>query len=103
MGWGVHDYPGPPPEEPMPICPVCGWETDTLIRDKYGEFVGCDNCGCLDCLDAWDYAEDGKEPVCPVCGKVTDTLYRSKDGQIVGCDNIGCLQWVDAWDYVDDL
>ena len=29
MGWGVHDYPEPP-EEPMPVCPECGEECDTL-------------------------------------------------------------------------
>lgn len=56
MGWGVHDYPDPPPEEPMPICPVCGAETDTFFQDKYGDIVGCDEC--IKRLDAWDYVQE---------------------------------------------
>lgn len=56
MGWGVTDYPGPPPEEPLPICPVCGAETDTFFQDKYGDIVGCDEC--IKRLDAWDYVQE---------------------------------------------
>ena len=58
MGWGVNDYPGPPPEIQMPICPICGQETDTFYRNAYGEIVGCDNPGCLAAVDAWDYMAD---------------------------------------------
>ena len=56
MGWGVHDYPSPPPEEPMPECPVCGAETDTFYRDKWGNIVGCEDC--VDTVNAFDYLED---------------------------------------------
>lgn len=57
MGWGVHDYPGPPPEpDKVPICPVCGAETDTLIATKDFEIVGCSEC--IRHLDAWDYIDE---------------------------------------------
>lgn len=46
MGWGVHDYPGPPPEEPLPTCPVCGEECDTIYLNADREAVGCENCIC---------------------------------------------------------
>jgi len=39
MGWGVHDYPDPP-DYTVPICPVCGEETDTLYADRDGEISG---------------------------------------------------------------
>lgn len=42
-----------PKEEPFPICPICGEETDTFIRDYRGEIVGCDHC--TSSIDAWDY------------------------------------------------
>ena len=58
MGWGVHDYPTPP-EYKVPVCPVCGNETDTLYRDLYGTIVGCDNC--VTTIDAWK--EDDTENV----------------------------------------
>lgn len=53
MGWGVHDYPEPPPEPPRPTCPVCGQECDTYYRGADGAIIGCDVC--IDALDAWDY------------------------------------------------
>jgi len=61
MGWGVHDYPGPPPEGPVPHCPVCGEWCDRIYRNGAGEIVGCDVC--LEDLDAWDRPEcfPGKE------------------------------------------
>lgn len=39
----VCDYPGEPPEKPMPICPVCGWEFEKLYLNRNGEVIGCDN------------------------------------------------------------
>lgn len=57
MGWGVHDYPEPPPYT-VPVCPICGEETDTLYADKDGEIVGCDNC--VHMVDAWDWEENNK-------------------------------------------
>ena len=55
MGWGVHDYPAPPSEEPMPVCPICGEECETVyLRD--GQPVGCDRC--LLELDADEWLRD---------------------------------------------
>ena len=41
-----------PPFEPVPICPVCGAETDTYYCDKYGDIVGCSEC--IETQDAYD-------------------------------------------------
>lgn len=49
-------YYEPPAEPTPPVCPVCGAETDTFMRDHYGEICGCDNC--VKPVDAWDYTED---------------------------------------------
>lgn len=46
----------PPPEPPFPRCPVCGDETDTLYKDKYGDIVGCDNC--VTTKDAWEWKQE---------------------------------------------
>lgn len=60
MGWGVHDYPSPPPEKPMPVCPVCGWECKTIYLNVNRNPIGCDNC--IDAVDAADYYdEEGEE------------------------------------------
>lgn len=32
------------PDTKMPVCPVCGKETDTFYVDKENEIVGCDRC-----------------------------------------------------------
>lgn len=43
----------PDGQEPIcPKCPVCGAETDIVIKDIYGEIVGCDEC--LKRIDAWE-------------------------------------------------
>ena len=45
MGWGVNDYPGPPPEAPVPVCPVCGAECEEVYIENYtGNVVCCDVC-----------------------------------------------------------
>ena len=41
-----------PPTAPVPICPVCGAETDTYYCDKYGDIVGCSEC--IETQDAYD-------------------------------------------------
>ena len=56
MGWGVHDYPGPPPEKPLPVCPECHEECYTYYRNRAGEIIGCENC--IDAIDAIFYIED---------------------------------------------
>jgi hypothetical protein len=56
MGWGVRDYPGEPPEKrPVPVCPVCGWECETIYLDTNRNPVGCDNC--IDAMDAYEWEE----------------------------------------------
>ena len=38
-------------EPKVPICPVCGKETDTFYKHK-GEVVGCGEC--IRSVDAWE-------------------------------------------------
>lgn len=53
----IKDLPLEPPEPtPPPVCPVCGAETDTYIRDYYGDIVGCDQCTKE--IDAWDWRDE---------------------------------------------
>lgn len=33
-----------PPEYTCPRCPVCDAETDKLLRDRWGNIVGCLEC-----------------------------------------------------------
>lgn len=44
-----------PPLEPrayrVPVCPVCGSETDTILRDMDNVIVGCPEC--VEAVDAW--------------------------------------------------
>lgn len=65
MGWGVHDYPGPPPETPVPVCPVCNSECEEVYLNENGEVVCCNNC--LDKYfwkrDAYEWLEDEMEAV----------------------------------------
>jgi transposase len=56
MGWGVHDYPAPPPEPPAPTCPVCGQECETIVLDVYGDAVGC--MECIKTVDAYLWREN---------------------------------------------
>ena len=53
MGWGVRDYPTPPDPDPMPVCPECGEECETLYRDSTGAIIGCERC--IDTVDAYEY------------------------------------------------
>ena len=46
----------PPEPEPMPVCPECGEECETLYRNSIGEIIGCDHC--VDALDAYVWAEE---------------------------------------------
>lgn len=43
----------PDGKEPVfPICPVCGEECDTMYKDRYGAYVGCD--ACMETVNAGD-------------------------------------------------
>ena len=39
-----------------PVCPICGYECDTIYKDVYGEVVACDNC--MVTLDAWEWSRE---------------------------------------------
>lgn len=56
MGWGVHDYPAPPDPEPMPRCPVCGEECETVYVDRANAVVGCNEC--IEAYDALFWEEN---------------------------------------------
>ena len=41
----MRDYRiNPPVMKPMPVCPVCGEECETIYTDINSEVCGCDNC-----------------------------------------------------------
>lgn len=40
-----------PPAYTCPRCPVCDAETDKLLRDRWGNIVGCPQC--VTEVDAW--------------------------------------------------
>lgn len=58
MGWGVHDYPGPSEEEPLPACPICGEECETIYKNPDGEAVGCENC--IETESSWFWKENNE-------------------------------------------
>ena len=43
-----------PPETENPVCPVCGWECDTVILNLNGDVIGCDNCLIIRDAVMWD-------------------------------------------------
>lgn len=59
MGWGVHDYPGPPPEREAPECPVCHSYCKEIIVDWWGNAIGCDVC--TSSVDAYEWEDENKE------------------------------------------
>lgn len=48
-----------PPDRRNPVCPVCGWECETVVKNLNGEVIGCDNC--LDIEDAYFWEEENDE------------------------------------------
>lgn len=44
-----------PKDYDLPVCPVCGEETDTYYKNKDGVIVGCEFC--IDAVDAWEEKE----------------------------------------------
>jgi len=40
----------------MPICPVCGAETNDFFMDENNSIVGCTDCIRL--IDAWEYTRE---------------------------------------------
>lgn len=47
-----------PPEYEVPICPVCGRESDTIYEDKDGQVVACGEC--IVRRDAWEWMDAQK-------------------------------------------
>ena len=41
-----------PPDGEVPVCPICGEETDTFFKNSLGEIIGCDIC--VRSVDAWE-------------------------------------------------
>lgn len=35
-----------------PVCPVCGEDCETMYKDWYGRYIGCNVC--VSTVDAWD-------------------------------------------------
>lgn len=58
MGWGVMDYPGEPPQKPVPVCPVCGWDCNSYFINSNGEVIGCENC--VKEMDAYEWREENE-------------------------------------------
>ena len=54
-----------PPLEPrayrVPVCPVCGAETDTILRDMDNVIVGCPEC--IEAVDAWSLEREDFDEV----------------------------------------
>lgn len=44
-----------PPDCNVPLCPVCNGETDKLLRDRWGDIVGCPEC--VKEVNAWEPSE----------------------------------------------
>jgi hypothetical protein len=44
MQYWEPERPLEPKDYDLPVCPVCGEETDTYYKNENGEIVGCDNC-----------------------------------------------------------
>lgn len=42
-------------EPEYPHCPLCGEECETIYKDRYGAYVGCDVC--IDTINAWDVSD----------------------------------------------
>lgn len=42
-------------EPEYPHCPLCGEECETIYKDCYGAYVGCDVC--IDTINAWDVSD----------------------------------------------
>ena len=55
MQYSEPERPLEPKDYDLPVCPVCGEETDTYYKNKDGVIVGCEFC--IDAVDAWE----GKE------------------------------------------
>lgn len=39
-------------EPAYPICPICGEECETMYKNRYGAYIGCDVC--VETKDAWE-------------------------------------------------
>lgn len=39
-------------EPTYPRCPICGEDCETMYKDRYGAYIGCDVC--VETKDAWE-------------------------------------------------
>ena len=51
-----HEPPLHPPERKELRCPVCGGLTNELVRDRWGDTVGCP-----DCVELYNAADDTQD------------------------------------------
>lgn len=47
---------GYPYEDKGPVCEICGRECSEFFFNKWGDFVGCDEC--VKIVDAWEEVSD---------------------------------------------
>ena len=53
----------PDGKEPhYPRCPICGEECETIYKDRYGAYVGCDVC--METKNAWEVEDCFPERSC---------------------------------------
>ena len=43
-------------EHDMPVCPMCGAETDTFYTNSERDIIGCDEC--VHIVDAWEHKSE---------------------------------------------
>lgn len=48
-----------PPESHVPICPVCGNETDTFYQTRDNDIIGCPEC--ISRIDAYEHEEEQEQ------------------------------------------
>ena len=55
----MKDYMLDPPEQSMPVCPICGEECEEFYFDNDGKICGCENC--VSVKKAVEYEEEERE------------------------------------------
>jgi hypothetical protein len=52
MQYSEPERPLEPKDYDLPVCPVCGEETETYYKNKDGVIAGCEFC--IETVDAWE-------------------------------------------------
>ena len=72
----MKDYMMEPPEQSMPVCPVCGEECEEFYFDNDGDICGCDNC--ISVKNAYEYEEEKAEIAKDAYEDLQYELYRDR-------------------------